>query len=116
MNYFKKLTIPLFCSIMIGIVSISPAFAAVTEKYTKSAQVTGGKITAYATYYASGDKRWSVTWSHLLSDYNNTKSSGVKTTREWKTENEYIVGGQLYKVDWSYNTINLGQHTFTFNR
>lgn len=116
MKKANKIIFALLCVFTIGAVSLNSAFAAVTEHYSQSATVSGGKITAHATYYQSGDKRWSVIWAHLLSNYNNVKSSGVKTIREWKDEYTYIVGGQLYKVDYSYMTINLGSHTFTFKR
>lgn len=116
MKKVKNIIFALSCVFAIGIMSMTSTFAAVTEHYTQSATVSGGKITAHATYYQSGDKRWSILWSHSLSNYNNVKSSGVKTIREWKDEHTFIVGGQLYKVDFSYMTTNLGSHTFTFTR
>lgn len=116
MKKLRKIIFALSFSFVIGLASICSIFAAATETYKDYSAVAGGTITAYATYYQSGDRRWSITWAHTLTSYNNVKASGVTTYREWKEEHEYLVGGQLYKVDYSYITTKLGSHLFTFTR
>ncbi|UTY39530.1 hypothetical protein NMU03_01460 [Allocoprobacillus halotolerans] len=53
MKKAKKIIFALLCVFTIGAVSLNSAFAAVTEHYSQSATVSGGKITAHATYYQS---------------------------------------------------------------
>lgn len=107
---FKRIIFLVACFAVLVTGAISSVDAA-----SKSKKVAGGTIIAYANYHTSGNKRWTYYWAHTLDSYNNVKASGVTTYREFIDENELFIGGQLYKVDFGYNTTKLGTADFIFN-
>lgn len=82
---------------------------------TQSRKVGGGTIHAFASYSGT-KKKWSYNFGSELDNYSGVKAHGVSTYREYIDENELFIGGQLYKVNFNYNTTYLGTADFTFRR
>lgn len=112
MKKVKKILLSLICTLVIGAGVISSADAVAQSK---TATVSGGKITAYATHNPTGNTRWTYNYASSLNSYDNVKSNGVSNYRNpIITDAKLDLYAQLYKVDYSYNTTYLGKATFTF--
>ena len=105
----KKLSLACAC---LGIACSGIISSSAAQQF-KDTSVTGGKIRVYATYYPSGNTRWSYSLGGILNDYSNVKSSGARELSKSMNDSSISVRGQLWKTDYNYNTTNLGSGTVT---
>lgn len=114
MSKLKNKMLSIACSSIIVAGTIS-SVSAVTHTQTKD--VSGGSITASVSG-TSGSYGWSckVGGSLNLNTSIGSKGGGATLISFSETIWAASVSAQLYKVDYNYVTIKLGQAAFLFNK